>query len=115
MVMHEMALAESVIQIVEETAGRNSAACVRAVWLEVGRLSHVEPEALRFAFDVVKRNGLAHGARLEIVATEGTAWCMKCSQTVALARFGDACPRCGSYQLQVTAGDEMRVKEIEIE
>jgi hydrogenase nickel incorporation protein HypA/HybF len=115
MVMHEMALAESVIQIVEETAGRNSAACVRAVWLEVGRLSHVEPEALRFAFDVVKRNGVAHGARLEIVATEGTAWCMKCSQTVALARFGDACPRCGSYQLQVTAGDEMRVKEIEIE
>ena len=113
--MHEMALAESVIQIVEETAGRNSAACVRAVWLEIGRLSHVEPEALRFAFDVVKRNGLAHGARLEIVATEGTAWCMKCSQTVALARFGDACPRCGSYQHQVTAGDEMRVKEIEIE
>ncbi len=113
--MHEMAMAESVIQIVEETARKNSAACVRAVWLEIGRLSHVEPEALRFAFDVVKRNGLAHGARLEIVATEGTAWCMKCSQTVALARFGDACPACGSYQLQVTAGDEMRVKEIEIE
>jgi hydrogenase nickel incorporation protein HypA/HybF len=34
---------------------------------------------------------------------------------VALARLGDACPRCGSYQLQVTAGDEMRVKEIEID
>jgi hydrogenase nickel incorporation protein HypA/HybF len=47
--MHEMALAESVIQIVEETARRNAAAGVRAVWLEIGRLSHVEPEALRFA------------------------------------------------------------------
>jgi hydrogenase nickel incorporation protein HypA/HybF len=113
--MHEMALAESVIQIVEETARSNSAAGVRAVWLEIGRLSHVEPEALRFAFDVVKRNGLAHAARLEIVATDGIAWCMQCSHTVALARLGDACPRCGSYQLQVTAGDEMRVKEIEID
>jgi hydrogenase nickel incorporation protein HypA/HybF len=113
--MHEMALAESVIQIVEETARKNTAAGVRAVWLEIGRLSHVEPEALRFAFDVVKRDGLAQGARLEIVATDGSAWCMKCSQTVALARLGDACPRCGSYQLQVTAGDEMRVKEIEID
>ena len=113
--MHEMALAESVIQIVEETARRNAAAGVRAVWLEIGRLSHVEPEALRFAFDVVKRNGFAHSARLEIVATDGTAWCMKCSRTVALGRLGDACPHCGSYQLQVTAGDEMRVKEIEID
>ncbi|MCC6609033.1 MAG: hydrogenase maturation nickel metallochaperone HypA [Burkholderiales bacterium] len=113
--MHEMALAESVIQIVEEAARKNAAAAVRAVRLEVGRLSHVEPDALRFAFDVVKRNGLAHGARLEIVATGGSAWCMKCSRGVALARLGDACPRCGSYQLQVTAGDEMRVKEIEID
>jgi len=113
--MHEMALAESVCQIVEDTARRKSAAHVRAVWVEIGRLSHVEPEALRFAFDVVKRNGLADAARLEIVATDGTAWCMQCAETVALARLGDACPRCGSYQLQVTAGDEMRVKEIEID
>jgi hydrogenase nickel incorporation protein HypA/HybF len=113
--MHEMALAESVIRIVEETARKSAAAAVRAVRLEIGRLSHVEPDALRFAFDVVKRNGIAHGARLEIVATDGTAWCMKCSQAVALARLGGACPRCGSYQLQVTAGDEMRVKEIEID
>lgn len=111
--MHEMALAESVIRIVDQTA-RKHAAGVRTVWLEIGRLSHVEPEALRFAFDVVKRDGPAHDARLEIVATEGAAWCMKCSELVTLARLGDACPRCGSYQLQVTAGDEMRVKEIEI-
>ena len=113
--MHEMALAESVIQIVEQTARANAAAAVRAVWLEIGRLSHVEPEALHFAFDVVKRNGPADCARLEIVATDGAAWCMKCSEAVTLARLGDACPRCGSYQLQVTAGDEMRVREIEIE
>ena len=112
--MHEMALAESVMQIVEETA-RKHAAAVRAVWLEIGRLSHVEPEALRFAFDVVKRDGPARGARLEIVSTDGSAWCMKCSEVVTIARLGDACPRCGSYQLQVTAGDQMRVKEIEIE
>jgi len=110
-----MALAESVIRIVEETARKNAAAAVRAVWLEIGRLSHVEPEALRFAFDVVKRDGPAHGARLEIVATDGAAWCMQCSGAVTLARLGEPCPRCGSYQLQVTAGEEMRVKEIEIE
>ena len=113
--MHEMALATSVLQIVEDTAHRHGAGRVSAVRLEIGRLSHVEPEALRFSFDLVTRDSLADGARLEIVVTAGTAWCMRCSDSVALERFGDPCPCCGSYQLQVTGGDEMRVKDIEIQ
>jgi hydrogenase nickel incorporation protein HypA/HybF len=39
---------------------------------------------------------------------------MPCSESVELSRLGDACPRCGSYQLQVTQGEEMRVKDIEV-
>ena len=113
--VHEMALAESVLQIVEDTARKHAVTRVRSVRLEIGQLSHVEPEALRFAFDVVTRHGIADGARLEIDATQGVAWCIKCCETVPLARLGEACPRCGSYQLQVTGGDDMRVKDIEIE
>ena len=75
---------------------------------------HVEAEALRFCFDAVARGGVAEGARLEIVTTPGRAWCMPCGDTVELARLGDACPRCGGYQLQVTQGEEMRLKDIEI-
>lgn len=112
--MHEMSLAEGIVQIVEDTARASEAAAVRAVWLELGALSHVELDALRFSFDVVKLGTVAADARLEVVTTPGRAWCMPCGEAVALARLGDACPRCGSHQLQVTQGDEMRVKEIEI-
>ena len=112
--MHEMSLAEGVVQIVETTARANDASAVRAVWLELGVLSHVEHEALRFSFDVVKRGTVADGARLEVVTTPGRAWCMPCGDSVDLARLGDPCPRCGSHQLQVTQGEEMRVKEVEI-
>jgi hydrogenase nickel incorporation protein HypA/HybF len=112
--MHEMALAEGIVQIVENTARASDAATVRAVWLELGALSHVEVEALRFSFDVVTRGTVAEGARLEVLTTPGRAWCMPCGETVDLPRLGEACPRCGSHQLQVTQGDEMRVKEIEI-
>lgn len=112
--MHEMSLAEGVVQIVEDTARANDAQAVRAVWLELGALSHVELEALRFAFDVVKRGTVAGDARLEVIKTPGRAWCMPCGESVGLAQLGDPCPRCGSHQLQVTQGDEMRVKEIEI-
>ena len=112
--MHEMSLAEGVLQIVERTAGDNAAAKVNAVWLEIGTLAQVETEALRFCFDVVTRGSVADGARLEIVAVPGAAWCMRCGERVALMAIGDACPRCGGYQLQVVAGDDLRVKEIAI-
>jgi hydrogenase nickel incorporation protein HypA/HybF len=112
--MHEMALAEGIVQIVEDSARAHGAAAVRAVWLELGALSQVETAALRFSFDVVVRGTVADGARLEVIATPGRAWCMPCGETVELARLGEPCPRCGSHQLQVTQGDEMRVKEIEI-
>ena len=113
--MHEMSLAESVREIVEEGARASGALRVTAVRLEIGKLAQVEIEAMRFAFDVVKRGSLADTARLEIVEIDGIAWCMPCSETVALVQRGDACPHCGSYQLQVSGGDRMRVMDIEIE
>jgi hydrogenase nickel incorporation protein HypA/HybF len=112
--MHEMAIAESVLEIVEATARGNAAARVSAVWLELGALSHVEARALLFCFDAVTRGSLAEGATLEILVLPGEAWCMPCGDRVALAKLGDPCPRCGSFQLQVMSGEEMRVKEIAI-
>ena len=113
--MHEMSLAESVREIVDETARSNGARRVAAVRLEIGRLAQVETEAMRFAFDVVMRGSLADTARLEIVETDGTAWCMRCSKPVLIERRGAACPACASHQLQVTGGERLRVLEIEVE
>ena len=80
--MHELSLAEGVREIVDETARSNGAARVTAVRLEIGRLAQVEIDALRFAFEVVKRGSLADAARLEIVECDGTAWCMRCCRAV---------------------------------
>ncbi|HVO91071.1 MAG TPA: hydrogenase maturation nickel metallochaperone HypA [Casimicrobiaceae bacterium] len=112
--MHEVALAQSMAEIVEETARRHNAHRVRLVRLELGALSHVAPEALRFCFDAAVRGTLADSARLEIVTTPGRAWCMPCSASVALPALGEPCPMCGSYQLGVVSGEEMRVKDIEV-
>ncbi len=113
--MHEMALAEEVFQIVQDAARREGFTRVRALWLEIGQLSSVEPEALRFCFEAVARDSIAAGARLEIVAAAGAAWCDECSEPVALAALGDACPRCGGYRLRVTGGTLMRVQQLEAE
>lgn len=112
--MHEMAIAESVLEIVESAALGNAASRVSTIWVELGALSAVEPQALAFCFDAVARGSVADGAALEIVTLPGEAWCMPCGERVALPRRTDPCPRCGSHQLQVLRGDEMRVREIAI-
>ncbi|MBK8919238.1 MAG: hydrogenase maturation nickel metallochaperone HypA [Betaproteobacteria bacterium] len=113
--MHEMSLAEGVLQLVEETARRESAVRVKTVVLEIGRLSAVEPESLAFCFEAVTHGSLAQGAVLDIVPVAGAGWCMVCGATVPMEELWGACPVCGSHQVQATAGTEMRVKEIEIE
>lgn len=113
--MHEMALCEGVVDILEEEAKRQHFSRVRAVRLEIGALSHVAPEAMQFCFDVVSRGTIADGARCEIIHVPGAAWCMHCAATVPVERRLDPCPTCGGYQLQITAGDDMRVKDLEVD
>lgn len=113
--MHEMSLAESIVQLVEDAARAEGCRKVRAVWLEIGELAAVEKEALRFCFAAVARDTVADGARLEIVVTPGSGWCSKCSSSIAVSTLYDPCPICGSYQIQLTGGGEMRVKELEVE
>lgn len=112
--MHEMALAESVIRIVERTARDAGVDRIGLVRLEIGALSHVEPRALEFAFQAVSVGSLAEGAALEIDRPPGKAWCHDCGTTVEIGQLGEACPRCGGYKLQISGGDELRVKDMEV-
>ncbi len=112
--MHEMSLAESIVQIAEDTARSHGGTRVSLVLLEVGKLAGVEIDALRFCFDAASRSSLAEGAKLVIEQPEGSAWCLPCGGTVQLGSLADPCPNCGSYQLQVTGGTELKVRELEV-
>lgn len=110
--MHELSLAESVLQIIEETASTDGFCRVRAVVLEVGQLAAVEVEALRFCFDVVLRGSVADGAVLEIVVVPGRGWCAHCAGMVPMPELMACCPQCGSDGLQARTGLEMRVQSL---
>jgi hydrogenase nickel incorporation protein HypA/HybF len=113
--MHEMALTESIVEIATEAAKEQGAQKVKRVFVDVGALSHVEPDALLFCFAAVSFGTIAEGAELEIDRVPGAGRCPDCGKNVMLAeRFG-ACPECGRYRVQMTGGDELRVREIEVE
>lgn len=110
--MHEVSLAEGVIDVVERAAEGAHATAVSEVRVAVGELSNVEIEALAFAFESVKKGTVANDAKLVIDRPEGRAWCMTCQKDVPYHRFGDACPICGGYQVVVSGGRDMRVVDI---
>ena len=113
--MHEMSLCESVLQIIEEQARVQGFHKVLRVRLEIGVLAGVELEAMHFGFEVVRRGTIAADAELEIIPVPGQAWCLDCCQSVPMGQRFDPCPRCGSYRLQPSGGDELRIKDLEVE
>ena len=110
--MHEMSLAEGVLQLVEDAAGREHFSRVAALRLEVGKLSGVEVESLRFALDAIAPGTPLDRATITIDEPPGQAWCPACRRTTTLDERGQPCGHCGGWQLQPTGGTELRVLDL---
>jgi hydrogenase nickel incorporation protein HypA/HybF len=108
--VHELGITQEVVAIAAEHArGRR---VVRVV-LEVGKLSGVLPDAVRFCFDFCAEGTDVEGAVLEIVETSGRGRCRACAAEVSLDRPFGQCD-CGNTDLEWLAGDELRVRELEL-
>lgn len=108
--MHELGIAEEIVAIV---AARAAGERVTRIVVEIGRLCAVMPEAMRFCFDLATEGTVAEGARLDIVEVPGLARCRACGADVALDRPFGRC-ECGGTDLEWLAGEELRIREIEI-
>ena len=109
--MHELSITKNIVAIVNERAkGRR----VVRVHLEIGKLSAILPESIRFCFDVCAKDTCLSGAKLEITEVWPIGRCQKCHQDFSLDLVNAQCP-CGSRQFECIAGQEMRIKEMEVE
>jgi hydrogenase nickel incorporation protein HypA/HybF len=112
--MHEISLCESLREILEEQAVEQGFERVTRVWLEIGPLSCVEPEALRFGFDAVMTGSVAEGAALEIAHPPGHARCLGCGAEMTVTDRLATCPDCGATELRVTGGDALKIRKLEV-
>ena len=112
--MHELSLAENVLQIAEHSRRQANAEQVLAIELEIGQLSAVEPEALRFAMDALLPESTARGAQISYHLVVGRARCRQCQQQFELDFLYDGCPACDSFDKEILAGDELLVKSIQL-
>ncbi len=113
--MHEMSIAESLVELIEEEGRSRGFSRVKQIRVKIGALSHVEPDALRFCFDAVSYGTVAGGAHLKLETVAAAGWCSACGRTVSIAERYDICPECGQGHVRMTAGDELRLAELEVE
>ena len=109
--MHELSITRNIVAIVGEAAAGRP---VRRITLEIGKLSGVMADAVRFCFDVVAEGTALQGAILEIREPEGRARCRECAAEFTIATLWAAC-RCGSRELDRLQGEELLVKTMELE
>lgn len=110
--MHEISLLENVREILQEHANSQDFKQVKKITLEIGQLSCVEPDALRFGFDIVMKDSLAEGAELILIEVPGKGVCTACGQESILDKLYDPCEFCKHPFVTVTQGNDMTIKDL---
>lgn len=113
--MHELSVAMSIVEMVEERARQEGAKKVTRVELEIGDMAGIEYDALEFAWDVAVNNTLLEGSELVIDKIKATAVCNDCREKFPVTSSFDPCPNCGSIRSDVIRGKEMRVSSFLID
>ncbi|AHE68027.1 hydrogenase maturation nickel metallochaperone HypA [Legionella oakridgensis] len=113
--MHELSLCKNILEIIKQHVSGREGGRVKKICLEIGALTAVDHAALRFGFEVVSQGSMAEQAVLDIIEVQGMAICDSCQQRITIQNYYDSCTRCGHWQLTVMAGEELRVKYMEME
>jgi hydrogenase nickel incorporation protein HypA/HybF len=114
--MHEVSIAESLLNVAVDNCMKNGYARITGIQVLVGRASGVMPEALLFAFDAMKADTIAQDATLEIVEIPVGGHCQQCGKDFEVEeRYVLVCPHCESVQYVLTKGRELSISEMEVE
>jgi hydrogenase nickel incorporation protein HypA/HybF len=109
--MHELALSTAIVNTATRHAGGRR---VSVVSLRVGALRQVLPDSLAFYFEIVARDTLCEGARLEQEQIPARLGCRACGEQWLVEIPAFRCPACTSSDVEVRCGEEFEVESIEI-
>ena len=113
--MHELSLAMSVKEIVEDAAKSNGSTKVNEVNIVVGSFSSVVPDSLEFAMEVAKKGTVFENAKINIRTEKAVVNCSECGKDTEIEDYIFKCASCGSGAVRVITGDRMYVESIDIE
>lgn len=114
--MHELSIAQSIVDAVEAKAAECNATRVKGVRLKIGEASGVVTDSLAFCFEMlVSPDPVLAGAQLLIDRVPHRARCPHCAEEFDIVNFVAQCPVCKEWSSEVVSGTELQVVEMEIE
>ncbi len=112
--MHELGIAQNILEIIRQAVPESDAAAVRLIRLRVGQLSGVVPDSLEFCFQAIVSDTEMQKANLAIEAVPTIFRCKKCGNRFQVNDLEFSCPECQSADLEIVSGKELEVVEIEL-
>lgn len=113
--MHELSIAQSIVETVLDEAGRAKAGRVSKVTLQIGELAGIMPDSLLFCFELLTRATIAENAELAIISVPITAQCPRCNSTFTIRQNHYRCNECGNPDIELQSGRELQIAGVEIE
>lgn len=112
--MHEMSLAQNILDIVQKTASQHNAKKVLKITIRAGQLRGIVPEQLKFCFGFVAKDSLAEEAELLVHSLPIKGRCKQCQTEFFVKEFRFACEACQAEDIEVLQGMELLVENIEV-
>jgi hydrogenase nickel incorporation protein HypA/HybF len=114
--MHELSIAQSIVDAVSTKATECRASHVKIVRLRIGEAVGVVVDSLSFCFEMLTSlDPMLNGAQLSIDSVPHRAHCHSCGQEYPIVNFVMQCPQCKQWSSEVISGAEFQIIDIEID
>ena len=113
--MHELSIAMNIVEIVEENAAAHKVNLVSDVEIDVGLMSGVVIDALRFALEEAVKSSVMESAKISINEIPAKSKCLACSHEFEPEDIIAVCPECGHLYADIISGKELKIKKIRYE
>jgi hydrogenase nickel incorporation protein HypA/HybF len=113
--MHELAITQSMLEVVLDQAKKAEAKRIERINLNIGELSGFVEESVQFYFDFLAKSTIAEGAILSFNKVPARVRCRSCNRTFQPTELDWSCPECGQTSIEITAGKELFVESIDVE
>jgi hydrogenase nickel incorporation protein HypA/HybF len=113
--MHEIGIMECTLEIAITSAKEQNASKIKQIMMNIGKLSGVVPDALEFAFDVLRKETIAQNAILKIKTIPVVCYCNTCQENFSPPEWFFECPHCHQFSNNILQGQKIELISVEIE
>jgi hydrogenase nickel incorporation protein HypA/HybF len=112
--MHELGIAQNILEIVQQSVPKNQAKAVRDIRVRVGQLSGIVPDSLDFCFSAIVNDTAMPQAKLSIEQVPMLSQCKDCTHRFGIEDWVFSCPACQSTNLELISGKELEIVDIQL-